>query len=408
MRILAVLVLAATLSGCGAVYFSPKIAEGDVNGTEVRVRPITLETVREANRNGYRPKSLPSVFFATGAVENTAAAQTRVVRNLPPKEEAKPYTLGVGDVVLVARREVNVSGSSDTGGLLSARSLQERYTVQDDGAIAIPDVGRVGINGQSLEEAEATLFKRFVEAQIDPTFSIEVAEFQSKRVAVSGAVKKAAVAPIGLTPLRLSEALAEAGGVSVPNKAIASVRITRGDAVYQVPLNDVYNGRASSITLQDGDSVFVDSQLELEVESLKSQLRSERRNNFEQRLKLDGIARDYVYVTGEASSAGRFTMPFGQRANLADVLFNDGALDNQRANPRQIYVLREGRGPEGTTLDAWQLDITNAANLLLMTKFNMRPNDIVFVAAQPVTRWSRVINQISPSIILAGADRIGN
>jgi polysaccharide export outer membrane protein len=29
----------------------------------------------------------------------------------------------------------------------------------------------------------------------------------------------------------------------------------------------------------------------------------------------------------------------------------------------------------------------------------MQPNDIVFIAEQPITRWNRALNQIFPSII---------
>ncbi|MEE3317405.1 MAG: hypothetical protein VX202_06545, partial [Pseudomonadota bacterium] len=32
-------------------------------------------------------------------------------------------------------------------------------------------------------------------------------------------------------------------------------------------------------------------------------------------------------------------------------------------------------------------------------------NDVIFVAEQPVTRWGRVIDQITPSLIVAGVDQ---
>ena len=55
------------------------------------------------------------------------------------------------------------------------------YTVQDDGAIAIPDVGRIVLGGLTLEEAEDAVFRSLVEARLDPSFSIEVAEFKRCR-----------------------------------------------------------------------------------------------------------------------------------------------------------------------------------------------------------------------------------
>ncbi|MBL4629174.1 MAG: hypothetical protein JKY00_14285 [Roseicyclus sp.] len=52
---------------------------------------------------------------------------------------------------------------------------------------------------------------------------------------------------------------------------------------------------------------------------------------------------------------------------------------------------------------AYRLDGSNVANLVLATRLELRPGDVVFVAEQPVTRWNRVIDQITPSIINLGA-----
>jgi polysaccharide export outer membrane protein len=61
---------------------------------------------------------------------------------------------------------------------------------------------------------------------------------------------------------------------------------------------------------------------------------------------------------------------------------------------------------EFDALTAWKLDTTNVANLALATRFELRPNDIVFVAEQPVTRWNRTINQITPSILSISANAV--
>jgi polysaccharide export outer membrane protein len=51
------------------------------------------------------------------------------------------------------------------------------------------------------------------------------------------------------------------------------------------------------------------------------------------------------------------------------------------------------------SITALHLDARNAANFLLATRLELRPNDVIFVAEQPVTRWNRVIQQIVPSVI---------
>ena len=105
--------------------------------------------------------------------------------------------------------------AGELSGLLAAQNSRNGYTVQDDGSINIPDVGRVRLVGLTVDEAEAILFQRLVENQIDPTFSLEIAEFNSRRVSVGGAVGQPGVQPITLTQLTLGEALSAAGSVSV-------------------------------------------------------------------------------------------------------------------------------------------------------------------------------------------------
>lgn len=445
--VLAILGVAA-LTGCGAVYHSPQISAGNDGASKVRVLPLTAQNALVANQSKYRPKQLPGIFFATsgsggGAVRGAGAVPpaptslesrpTSQARRLPPNVTQGPYEIGIGDVLLLATPQAG-STVEQLSGLLAAQSRRQGYTVQDDGAIAIPDVGRVQVAGMTLEGAEAELFQRLVSAQIDPTFSLEVAEFNSKRVAIGGAVGNPGVVPITLTPLYLEEAIAQAGSARVEDLDFATVRIYRGGTLYQVPVRDLYNGSAARIQLVDGDSVFVDTEYELSqaqdyfaeqirlaefrqrarvqaLNELQSEVNlrraalQEARSNYQARLNADAVDRDYVYLVGEVASPGRFTLPFGRQATLADVLFGEGAFDNRTANPRQIYVLRGSQDPrELSAVDAWQLDASNAAAFLVATRFEMRPNDVIFMSEQPVTRWNRVVNQITPSIVSAGVN----
>lgn len=66
----------------------------------------------------------------------------------------------------------------------------------------------------------------------------------------------------------------------------------------------------------------------------------------------------------------------------------------------QIYVLRASQDPrEFGAVAAWHLDARNAANLALMTKFELRPGDVLFIALQPITKWNRAISQVLPSLL---------
>ncbi|MFG6604843.1 MULTISPECIES: polysaccharide biosynthesis/export family protein [unclassified Sulfitobacter] len=153
------------LSSCGVAYISPLVTNA---GGDVHIVPLTFETVLAANKSPYEPKQLPAAFFQTvghtGVLQGTGPLPSPVFQN-----QAKPgnlalrvpntplnttYHIGVGDVLSLAARSGG-STAKDVSGLLAAENRRQGYTVQDDGAISIPDVGRVKVLDLTLEEAEA-------------------------------------------------------------------------------------------------------------------------------------------------------------------------------------------------------------------------------------------------------------
>lgn len=437
-----------TLSGCGVVYISPDVQEGVTDaGLNVRVVPMTADTTAAANDSSFEPRSLPPELSRTLAVSSRPtgagalpapiferpAARQAVVTNLPGQVPERPYRIGVGDVLLFASPSPGNTVEQLTG-LLAAQNARQGYTVQDDGSIAIPGVGRVPVADMTLEDAEAALFERLVEAGIEPTFSLEIAEFGARRVAVGGAVVRPGILPIGLTALELGEAILLAGGIPDEARAEAVIRLFRDGRLYEVPAAAFYSdAEAQALRLVDGDRVFVDTAFDLaaaerwfeeqiRLSGLRRSVRADAlaeleteiairraalqdgRERAQSELDLGAMARDYVYLAGEVSRPARVPLPFEQRATLADVLYSEGGFSNSDANPSQIYVLRGSDDPGAMSdITAYNLDTRNAANLLLATRFEMRPNDIVFIAEQPVTRWNRAVSLIIPNIVTAAA-----
>ncbi|WP_407493664.1 polysaccharide biosynthesis/export family protein [Pseudooceanicola sp. MF1-13] len=443
MKSLRVIALTILLSGCGAVYVSPKVTEED---GKVQIVPLTAQSIKVANSTPYDPKELPSVFFANaggpsagrgiGATPPASIEQQNrpatLTLNPPPQVPQTPYTIGVGDVLLLATRG-NASTVEQLSGLLAAQNRRQGYTVQDDGSIAIPEVGRVAVAGRTLEEAEATLFQRLVENQIDPSFSVEIAEFNSKRVAIGGAVSNPTVVPITLTSLTLDQAMSAAGGIATEDLDYASIRVYRDGTLYQIPLQEyLKRPNLQKLRLTGGDSIFVDTEYqlgraqayfaeqialaqfkqtartqalaELQAEvNLRRAALDEARGNYKDRIDLDGVDRDYVYLGGEVTTPSRFPLPFGRQASLADALYSGGGFSNQTGNPSQIYVLRGSSDPARLgQVTALHLDARNAVNFVLATQLEMRPNDIVFIAEQPITRWNRALQQLLPTLLSTG------
>ncbi len=346
----AVLLAAIGVAGCGAVYTSPHVYDESLNAAynaqtefDVNVVPLTFTTVAEANMSPYVPARLPDAFrpasarplpaigagdtrmpalpsptvssaarggaggadLPPAATERAAPPRAEEVR-LPPAEPPLPYRIGVADVVLLSADTASAT-LDQVPGLISAQSKRQGYIVQDDGAIAIPDVGRVRIGGLTMEEAEAEIFRALVEKQFDPSFSLEIAEFKSQRVTVGGEVRQPMIEPITLKPLYLSEAIQMAGGLGDLDPDYAVIRLFRDGQVYQTPLRALYDSRGlNDVLLRDGDSIYVDAAYE----------QDQARRYFEEQLRLrdaDLREREFAFRQRQADiDEARFSLTIAQ------------------------------------------------------------------------------------------------
>ena len=93
-----------------------------------------------------------------------------------------------------------------------------------------------------------------------------------------------------------------------------------------------------------------------------------------------------------------------QRHTLSDTLFSGSVLNNVTSDFSQIYVIRQ----KNRNFIAYHLDITDPSRISLSNKFEMRPDDIVFVATQPLSLYSRTLSQIlgSTGLTLQARDTI--
>jgi len=430
-----------TLAGCGVIYTVPSVHDGlpfgTAYGTDLDVRVVRLnhETAAEANLEPYVPPRLPLAFqpetvasmteieaSADALPPPTARRTTRpaaISERLPPPLEPEPYRIGVADVLLLAIREP--ATLEELPGLISAQARRQGYVVQNDGAIAIPDAGRVRVAGLTLQEAEAAIFEALVAAGIDPAFSLEIAEFNSQRVSVGGLVGQPTLVPITLQSLHLGEALQLAGGIQAQDPSTTTIELFRDGDTYRITLERFLDDPSlRDILLRDGDSIHVGTAyLQDEAQRYFSEqltLRGERtamlerqRTLFKERLELGAVEQPYAYLAGEVRQASRFALPFEGSANLADVLFEGGGMDIRVADYGEIYVLRPASAAEEFgALTAYHLDAENAVNLGIATQFEMRPNDVVFISEQPVTSWNRVISQILPQLFINLTERALN
>jgi polysaccharide export outer membrane protein len=353
------------LSGCGIVYTAVDVKPGLSSGVHVALVELTPLSVEEANSVPYDPPRLPAAFDLRARAEWGAAvfAASGTEARLPKSTGPAPYRIGAGDLLSVR---------ADQEGMTPASALP----VRDDGIIDLPRVGELRVEGLTVDEANRALSTFLEERRLDPVLTIEVEEFRARFVLIDGDVEAPGRVGLDTRPLTLDEAIISRGGR--PTSSVA--HLFRSGEVYTIPLSD--RELSASLHLRHGDRVHV------------SGVHDADRAQFEARIALDAVDRPAVFITGEVQSPRRVPLPFDRVARLADVLFDEGGVPLRTGDYAAIYVLR--LSPDPSRVTAYELDARNAAHLLMAMRFQLRPDDLIFVAEQKVTRINRLLSQLTP------------
>ena len=84
-----------------------------------------------------------------------------------------------------------------------------------------------------------------------------------------------------------------------------------------------------------------------------------------------------------------------QGLSLAHVLGESRGLDSSSANAAKIYVVRDN--PNYPRTNIYYIDMQTITSFSLANRFEMHPNDIVYVDPTGLARWNRVLSALLPS-----------
>lgn len=290
---------------------------------------------------------------------------------------SKPYEYRVGNgdilsVIVWDHPELTAPfGSFNSAG-------EQGNVVRDDGTIYYPFVGSVKSTGRTAREIRDELTVRLSEYIESPQLDIRVAAYRSQHFFVAGAVKNPGTFPVTDIPVTILDAINLAGGLN-DSADLFDVRLTRDGLSASLPLYEIlYDGDVSkNLRLQHGDVIHVGP--------------NERRQ---------------VFVLGEVIQPQSLPMT-NRPLSLTQALSTVGGIQESRADGRGVYVIRATDASD--LIDVYRLDISEAWALALGDDFMLRPRDVVYVSAAPITRWNRWVSNVLPSLQgLFNIDRIGN
>lgn len=327
----------------------------------VEIRPITVSLLEKDN-----------------APKRVLRSNTRLDKEI----EAYDYHIGIGDVLNITvwdHPELTIPAGS-------FRSSAETGTwVHTDGTIFYPYIGKVKVSGLPLSQVRDEITKRLARYIEKPQVDVNVAAFRSQRVYITGEVNKPGIQSITNIPLTLLEAVNRAGG------------LTDNADWTQITLS--HNGSEEWLSLQ---ALFQQGDLSENRLLLKNDIVHVSRND---NLK--------VFVLGEVNKPSTMIMDrAGMR--LTEALSNAGGINEREADATGIFVIRRmptpassdtslipepsvfGSGDKVATI--FQLNLQDATAMILGTEFRLKPYDVVYVTAVPLSRWNRVVRQLLPTL----------
>ena len=335
------LLLISLLSGCATINSGLQAGElppvGSFvaeNGLQFNVQPLSLATLPP-----------PQVSKPSNDIYQLIASSTKT-----------EYKISQGDILsimLVGYPDMNKA--SETG-----------YPVDQQGYVQFPLVGRIKASGMSVPQFTATLqskLQRYLKYS-DP--QVQIVNYRGNKFFIDGEVNKPGEFAINDAPVSLYSAISMAGGATATGDSNSLV-LNRKGRNYNIGLQALRQIGASGnqIYLQDGDSIHVNSQ-----------------------------SRNRVYVLGEFGQVKPVPI-LEQGLNLAQVLGESQGLNSFTANAAKIYVVRDN--PEFQRTNIYYADMRSITSFALANRFEMQPNDILYVDPTGLTRWNRVINALLPS-----------
>ena len=233
----------------------------------------------------------------------------------------KDYLVGARDVLTIL--------------IFGRPELSGKFSVDPEGAVALPLIERVKVAGMSARAIEEELKKRYADGYLkDPQVTVTVEEYHSQQVFVQGAVRQPGPYPLtGGTTLfevltRAGYVTAEAGNevlvvrqpprVAGASPAAAAAAAAAGEPVeiQRVDLGALQSGSlAQAVALQDGDTIVVP-------------------------------VGEKVFITGHVATPGAYTVRQG--TTLRQALSLAGGVTDRGAVSR-IKIMRRVNGKESKT-----------------------------------------------------------
>ena len=250
----------------------------------------------------------------------------------------------------------------------TAKMVSSPSVVDHEGNVIFEGVGKTKAAGLTLSELKKNI-KNLTQPVPDSQneFQIQITTFESQKALLSIQGQLGVLIPIIDSPVTIAEVLIQ-NGLSIDGNHINQISLRRGTKTFVFTLSDLLNPNSPDLYIQTDDR-------------LTTTILPYKENK--------------VFILGGVSPQ-IFKINPANRETLADVLFTSGGpLSSSSAKRSEVYLLR-GNNP----VVAYHLDAKSPTRLIVADAMELRPNDILYVAEQPIISLNRTLATLVPLRIL--------
>ena len=319
-------------------------------------------------------------------VVSVLASQSKANLRSRIESDGKPPspTIGIGDTISVSIwQEANgqalvpqAAPPEKAGGGGGTISIPDQV-VGADGAISVPYAGRVPVAGRAPFQVQQAIEQRLVELVAHPQVVVTVTKAVSNFATVFS--EQATAARVVLSPAgdRLSDVIATAGGSKSPFYE-TSIRLSRDGQTTIIPMTALLSDPQENIFAWPGDIITL-------------------------------VQTPHKFSVFGATS-NNTQVPFdAERLDLAQAIAKAGGLQDQRADPEGIFLLRFeppavvralgapdlANEPEGNSPVLYHLNLRQVDGYFLAERLAVENNDLIYVANAPMTELQKFFTLVS-------------
>jgi protein involved in polysaccharide export with SLBB domain len=301
--------------------------------------------------------------------KNGVGFKSGVITSVRLQRDGKEYSILLRDLYSATAPKIAIKANDhifvqDSG----ANIVTTSSIVDHEGNVIFQSVGKIKAAGRNLDELRIEIKNRIQPVPSSQNaFQIRIAKFSSQTALLSIPGKPGVVIKITDSPSALGDVLTE-NGLSIDGSNIAQINLHRNGKSYIFTLDDLLDPNNPQVYLQPGDRITAN---------------------------ILPYKENKVFILGGVSPQ-IFKINPANRETLADVLFTTGGvLSSSSAKRSEVYLLR-GSNP----VMAYHLNAQSPTRLIVADTMELRPNDILYVAEQPIISFNRTIGTIIPLRIL--------